>query len=211
MGDPIEPHSDRIPRPQRVLNPGRLSVPTASALLREQVRIQSVSETAAAACRSVPVRSSVPPDTSSRPPLKPPRLSLTSPIISDSEAILPERELFQHSTVERLGPMVTLGTFTQDKTKWTVRAQRGRKGLIMIKRLEILTGEAEVDFLRRISHRNITKLIHSYAENEYQFIAMEYCRFTVAEILHVHLRLDEPQLQFVARSVSRAPLHAFNL
>lgn len=211
MGNPIEPHSDRIPRPQRVLNPGRLSVPTVSALLKEQVRVQSISETAAAACRSVPVRSSVTSDTPSHPPQKPTRLSLTSSSISDNDAILPEKELFQHFTVERLGPMVTLGTFTQDKTKWTVRAQRGRKGLIMIKRLENLTGQAEIDFLRRISHRNIGKLIHSYAENEYHFIAMEYCRFTIAEILHVHLRLDEPQLQFVARSVSEVSLDLFRL
>ena len=132
-------------------------------------------------------------------------------MISVNDTVLPEKESFQHSTVERLGPMVTLGTFTQDKTKWTVRAQRGRKGLTMNTRLEILTGQAGIDFLRRISHRNIARLVHSYAENEHRFIAVEYCRFTIAEILHVNLRLDEPQLQFVARSVSQVSLDLFNL
>ena len=107
--------------------------------------------------------------------------------------------------------MITLGVFTQDQTKWTIRAQRGRKGLVMVKRLDRGMGEAEICFLRRISHRNIAKFVHSYMEDGSHCIAIEYCRFTLAEILHVHLRLEEPQLQPIACSVSLTILNIFSV
>jgi hypothetical protein len=205
MATPTEPFFDRLPRPQRVLNPGRLSVPTASALLKEHARVKSGRQTPLAVRRSVPPSSptirNAEVTTSSRPleTTTPPSLSL----VTSHEAPAVELQSLQHSVVQTLGPMVTLGTFTQDKTKWIVRAQRGRKSLVMVKRLSQVAGQAEASLLRELSHRNIARLVHSYMEHEVRCIALEYCRFTVAEILHVHLRLEEPQLQLIARSVSR--------
>ena len=204
MATPIAPTLERLPRPQRVFN-GRLSVPTASALLQQQTRATSERHTQAAVRRSVPLPSpstsnaedTILHDKAESPPAPPPRS-----VTTNHETPPLELDPLQHSAVQSLGPMVTLGTFTQDRTRWVVRAQRGRRNFVMVKRLDPILGQAEAHLLRRLTHRNIAKLVHSYMENEVRCIALEYCRFTVAEILHVHLRLEEPQLQLIARSVS---------
>ena len=206
MASPIEASPDRIPRPQRVLTPGRISVPTASALLKEQLRTRTP-----AIRRSVPLRSPATTGTASHSPSDALTSGSSSAIDTEYDVESAENESLQRSAVQTLGPMITLGTFTQDQTKWTIRAQRGRKGLVMVKRLDRGMGEAEISFLRRISHRNIAKFVHSYMEDGRHCIAIEYCRFTVAEILHVHLRLEEPQLQLIARSVSLTILSIFSV
>jgi hypothetical protein len=203
MPAPVSAHEhtfDRLPRPQKVLNPGRLSVPTASALIREQIRSRSGQYDSNAGRRSLPPQpAAVSNDTRVA---NSPRDS-ESPFFKSSAV---ESNTLLLSPAHPLGPMVTLGKFTQDKTEWTVRAQRGRKGLIMVKRLEPTTEPTEARILDGLHHRNVAMLVHSYVETETLHIALEYCRFTLAEILHVHLRLEEPQLQLIARSVSRPAL-----
>lgn len=212
MATPVSPVLERLPRPQRAFN-GRLSVPTASALLHQQTRATSERHAQAAIGRSVLLPSPSTEETSSYAEksisygkagssLTP----LSKSVTMSHEAPPIELGTLQRSVVQSMGPMVTLGTFTQDRTRWVVRAQRGRRTFVMVKRLDPLLGQAEAHLLHRLSHRNITRLVNSYMENEVRCIALEYCRFTVAEILHVHLRLEESQLQLIARSVGYLPL-----
>lgn len=205
MATPIAPTLERLPRPQRIFN-GRLSVPTASALLqRQQMHAFPARHTQPADRRSIPLPSlgsSSAEDAVSSLQAGSPPASPSRSVNTNYEALSLKLDPLQHSAVQLLGPMVTLGTFVQDRTRWIVRAQRGRRTFVMVKRLDPVISQAEARLLRRLAHRNIAKLVYSYMENEVRCIALEYCRFTVAEILHVHLHLEEPQLQLIARSVS---------
>jgi hypothetical protein len=100
-----------------------------------------------------------------------------------------------------LGPVLTLGTLTQNNVKWILRAQKGRSGLLMVKKIVDKLGVSEKQVLEGLNHRNIAKIVHSFYEQHQLCLAMEYCRFTLAEILFVHLKLEEQQLQYIARSV----------
>jgi hypothetical protein len=183
---------DRLPRPQRVLDLGRPLVPTATALVRTRHSLPPIAHDSLNDAQIT-----IPPRTSLSPPSPPLITSFESPTHVGFEF-----ESIEHSAVHALGPMVTLGKFTQDKTEWAVRAQRGRNKLIMVKRLDQAIDHVEMGLLESIVHRNIAKLVHSYIDAGSPCIALEYCRITLAEILHVHLRLEEPQLQLIARSVS---------
>jgi hypothetical protein len=179
----------RLPRPQKVLDPDKIIVPTRSALLRAQTpKLRDYGS------------SSLMPQPRPRP--------ATNPSTKLPKALyvgLPD--IAKDGVVERadlhtLGPIITLGTLTQNNVKWALRAQRGRSGLIMVKSTKYEDGLAEQQILETLNHRNITKLVHACVDDGILCLAIEYCRFTLAEILFVHLKPEEQQVQYIARSVS---------
>jgi hypothetical protein len=97
-----------------------------------------------------------------------------------------------------LGPLITLGTLTQDNTEWSLRAQRGRKGLVMVKRLEYVKGLHEKQVIGELNYRHIAKLVHTFVDSDVLCLTIEYCRITLAEMLFVHLKMEEEQVQYIA-------------
>jgi serine/threonine protein kinase len=180
----------RLPRPQKVLDPKKVIIPTKSALL--QAQIEKV--------RQNQPKSHMPPP--EREPADPKHLrSVVNTKSLDGTPLESRMEVVENSDLHTLGPVITLGVLTQDGVKWALRAQRGRSGLLMVKKVKQDTGAAERRILETISHRNIAKLLHVFDDNDLMCLAMEYSRFTLAEVFFVHLRLEEQQIQCIARSV----------
>jgi hypothetical protein len=172
---------NRLPRPQKVLDPNQTLVPTKLSLLKVK--------------NATFIRPPLPPPPISIPPPPP----LPSSYQTSNSRASKDVNVYQEDT---LGPMITLGRFVQSGTNWAVRAQRGRHGLVMVKKLKESVGRKEQKILEGISHKNITKIIHVSWDGEFLCLAFEYCRFTLAEVLHVHLELEEYHLKHIARSVS---------
>ncbi|KAF2194731.1 hypothetical protein K469DRAFT_706215 [Zopfia rhizophila CBS 207.26] len=110
----------------------------------------------------------------------------------------------EEKTTVKLDELITLGKFAQGGVQWEVRARRGQSTLIMVRELGKVDGLREKDMLEQISHRNIAKIDHTFWKDESLCIGIEYCRPTLGEILHVHLKLEEQQVQYIARSIFQA-------
>jgi hypothetical protein len=192
----------RLPRPQKVLDPGRIIVPTRSALLQaaEVTKIRNRGKPSLDLFQ-MPL-ATVHPSTSS--PLK--VLSPTDSLLSRLDAV--QDGIPTSMTVPPLGPVINLGTLTQNNVKWTLRAQQGRSGLIMVKRMKHAVGLAEQEIVKNLNHHNVAKLVHSFIDTDGSVcLALEYCRYTLAEVLFVHLKLEEQQVQYIARSVRQPVSH----
>ncbi|KAF2189306.1 hypothetical protein K469DRAFT_747998 [Zopfia rhizophila CBS 207.26] len=64
----------------------------------------------------------------------------------------------------------------------------------MVRELGKVNGLREKDMLEWISHRNITKIDHTFQKDKSFCIEIEYYRFTFSKILHVYLKLEEQQI-----------------
>jgi hypothetical protein len=197
-GGSMENAFARLPRPQKVLELGKTRVPTKAALLRaaDTTRLSKNSES------SILLPGKTEPSgghlSRSTNALETPML--TSPT-SDRQSRTQSTER-EEARLLTLGSLITLGTLKQNNVKWILRAQQGRSGLIMVKTRKAQTASTEQDILKSLSHQHVAKLIHStFHEDGSISLAIEYCRYTLAEILFVHLKLEDVQLQYIARSV----------
>jgi hypothetical protein len=192
----------RLPRPQKVLDLGRPLVPTKAALLRADIDTRPIQGLSKNATRFTgPVPALPPPAVLASPPvaaLPLPSSIVTPPTDADVVKQTPRPE---HSADENVAT-ITLGKFTQDGVEWDVRAQRGHSQLFMVKRFEHSATRRLQRILEPLSHTNIARVAHIGWESDALLLSIEYCRFTLSEILHVHLKLEELQVQHIARSVS---------
>lgn len=108
------------------------------------------------------------------------------------------------SGVEQLQELITLGTLVQGETEWVIHQRKHVPGMIMSRKLKKEHGLVEKDILGQVAHNNIVKIKQAFLEGEFLRIGVEYCRFTLEEIIHVRVGLEEAQLQFIARSVFNA-------
>lgn len=183
----------RLPRPQRVLDPGsRLVVPTKSALMQADAELPS---------RSLPIR------------LKPVKsVKLVEPVLKPAPAkdVSPSRESpdatidipAQLPLSQEYTSTGELGFFIQEGVKYAICARRGRNTLFMVRQYERSAGGRVQNVLEHLNHRNIAKVTQIDWEGDTMSLGLEYCRFTLREILHVHLKLEETQIQHIAASVS---------
>jgi hypothetical protein len=193
--DSLENAFVRLPRPQKVLDPGKILVPTRSALIQVQIAKSHDNDT------SLPM----PPQHTRNTSIKTVTESTLQTNTSMSALGEDQCDLIQGTDLHPLSPVIIMGTLTQDRVKWELRAQRGRSRLLMVKSVKHDTGLTEQQVLETLNHRNIAKLVHASIKDERLCLAMEYCRFTLAEILFVHLNPEEQQVQYIARSVSLIP------
>lgn len=186
----------RLPRPQKVLDPSKPLVPTKASLLQAQNHARTPGTPIAPPIASLPInRESLPHSTISK-------ISEASNGEASIESIQLDGASIDQDIMHDTGPIITLGTFSQDNMEWKVRAQRGRATLIMVKNAKRDEGVSEKAIMEHLNHRNIIKLVHTLQEGNCISLAYEYCRVTLSEILHVHLKLGEQQIQCIARSVS---------
>ena len=88
-----------------------------------------------------------------------------------------------------------LGDLTQGQTKWSITVDKGALGLV--RRLNSDSGKQQIEQLRLLSHPNIHTIQEAFTHKSEMYICFEYCRFTLEEILHVHLSIDESQIKAV--------------
>ena len=84
-------------------------------------------------------------------------------------------------------------------TLWAAAA--GDKEVIMFKRLAKREGVDEMKVLQQIRHPNIIHLKQAFLDGESFYLGLEYHRYTLGELLCIHIDLDEPAIQYIARSV----------
>jgi hypothetical protein len=206
---------DRFPRPQKVLEPIRLLVPTKAALLRACTDTQLLSPPGVLSTEKT--RSAPPP-----PPTPPPVVRVHPDRTVSSQTFkrpLPlVKSAHESKNTEEAEPVSTivLGYLTQDGVEWAISAKKQRSGnlsmkrgrsevvLFMVKQLERHAGLRVERILEHINHRNIAKVTNLAWEDNRLFLGIEYCRFTLKEILHVHRKLEEPQIRYIACSMFNA-------
>lgn len=96
-----------------------------------------------------------------------------------------------------------LGAIVQGPSELTICVEKGNlQRMMMVKtprRRE--DGLKEAGQLRKFSHPNIVQILEVFSHGDEVYIGLEYCRFTLEEIVNVHIRLEEPQLRLIAHSV----------
>lgn len=124
--------------------------------------------------------------------LKPSEKSKTS--ASKQSEKLPLRHESPWSETSRLGEM------TQGKNKLSLGLSNGK--ISMLKRMEIEAGKRHLEMVKLLHHSNIAKLESVFEQENHIYFQFEYSRFTLEEVLHVHLRFDESHIQAIAYLVS---------
>lgn len=100
---------------------------------------------------------------------------------------------------------VRLGDLVQGGERMTLCvAEAGDKEVVMFKRLAKREGVDEMRVLQQIRHPNIVPLKQAFLDGESIYLGLEYHRCTLGELLCVHIDLDEPAIQYIARSVKLA-------
>lgn len=101
-----------------------------------------------------------------------------------------------------------LGELTQGACCWSIRAPKEQfRDIVMFKEKEEEAGRKELDILTKIFHPNVVRIRHAYSYEGSIYLGFEYCRHTLHEMLHVHLKMQEAQIKVVARSVSCFAIH----
>ncbi|KAF2197900.1 hypothetical protein GQ43DRAFT_443825 [Delitschia confertaspora ATCC 74209] len=179
----LESAFSRLPRPQRVLD---LNVPTEA--LQGQKHIRPARQAQYDVTVYNPSRTGL---TYAAPEI--PELSQRGTLGADATP-----------PAEYSGKWMTLGTFGQGGTEWIVRMHKEQSGLVMVRKLRNLDGLRERKMLEQIEHPNIVSINHALREGDLLCVGINYCRITLGEILHTHVRLEERQIQYIAQSVFRA-------
>lgn len=105
-----------------------------------------------------------------------------------------------------------LGTVIQGKSELIVCMNKDEpQSMSMVKELSRAGGGLkEANLLRKLSHPNIVKMIEVFLQDDDVYIELEYCRFTLEEVLSVHVRFEEPHIRLIAQSVLLFPFALLN-
>jgi serine/threonine protein kinase len=92
------------------------------------------------------------------------------------------------------------GELIQGRSKWHLCIHEGV--MVLVKRVDIESGRGELEKIKKLSnHPHIATISQVFESEQSMFFRFEYSRFTLEEILNVHLCLDESHLRIIASSV----------
>ena len=92
------------------------------------------------------------------------------------------------------------GELLQGKSKWHLCIHDGL--MVMVKSMEIETGRRELEKIRKLSsHPHVATINQVFESETSMFFRFEYARYTLEEVLNVHLCLDESHIRIIASSV----------
>lgn len=100
--------------------------------------------------------------------------------------------------------MPVLGELVQGDQKWTINmhlVNTHLERLVMVKRVDKETGRRIIEKWKLLDHPNIANVQEAFHHGSYMYLEYDFTRFTLEEILNVHLNLDEPRIQIIATSV----------
>jgi serine/threonine protein kinase len=92
-----------------------------------------------------------------------------------------------------------LGDLTQGSQRWTICAADASR--MMVKKFDSASGKDQISKLQLLHHTNISSLQKAFLHESQVFLGFEFAPITLEEVLHVHLRLEEPQIRIIATSV----------
>ncbi|KAL6167172.1 hypothetical protein ACJQWK_06617 [Exserohilum turcicum] len=99
-----------------------------------------------------------------------------------------------------------LGDLTQGKHKLSLCLQEGQ--LVIVKKVNREVGHAELEKLKKISdHPNVATIKQVFESKTFLHFQYEYTRFTLEEVLNVHIVLKEPHIRLIASAIFLAIKH----
>jgi serine/threonine protein kinase len=173
----IEEAFQRHPRPQ---------VPTNAGLLQ-----QPVVPSQAAPLQQPPVTPKA-----QRPPV-PTKAALLQRAIDDRRRTITYQEVRESpwNTLTRQGDLV------QGKHVWSICTYK--RQLVMVRELAIEAGRRQLEMLKRLSdHPHVSTIKQAFETNDSIFFQLEYSRYTLEEVLSVHICLEESHIRVIASAVS---------
>jgi hypothetical protein len=130
------------------------------------------------------------------------------PTIPTKNALLLKAQLSPEppQNVLELPPKITswdnvsrLGDLVQHRSHLSVGICNGT--MIMLKTMNLATGKRILEKTKLLKHTNIAQVIDTLEENGKLSLMFEYIRFTLEEVLNVHMPLDEPHIRAIAQPV----------
>ena len=97
--------------------------------------------------------------------------------------------------------LLQLGTLVQGSDEWLLCLSRVHKKLYMLRAIQ---GEVEkvIQKTRKMDHPRIVAAAFAVSSDVQSFIGFQYVRYTLEEMLYVHLLMDEVHIRAVATSAS---------
>jgi serine/threonine protein kinase len=95
--------------------------------------------------------------------------------------------------------MSRLGDLTQGNRQWHIGLLNGK--MTILRKMELDTGRRHLEKVKLLVHSNIAKLEDVFEDDSSLYFRFEYSRFTLEEVLSVHLRLEESHILTIACSV----------
>lgn len=100
-----------------------------------------------------------------------------------------------------------LGELKQGNQHWLVYEKQG--DLVMTKKVDPERGRRVTEKLQLLSHSNIANVKQIFIYDSLMHLEFDYTRFTLEEMLNVHLHLDEPHIRVISTSVRCHTLNYF--
>lgn len=92
------------------------------------------------------------------------------------------------------------GELIQGRSRWHLCIHEGVMALV--KSVDVDSGQRELEKTKNLSnHPHVATISQVFESEQLMFFRFEYTRFTLEEILNVHLCLDETHLRIIASSV----------
>jgi hypothetical protein len=95
--------------------------------------------------------------------------------------------------------MSRLGELVQGNHQWHIGLLNGK--LMMVRKMDLDAGRQHLKKVKPLAHPNIAKLEDLFEDDHSLYFRFEYSRFTLGEVLNVHLHFEEPHILAVAHSV----------
>ena len=95
--------------------------------------------------------------------------------------------------------MKCLGELVQGEQTWSLCVQKNR--LSMVEKIDLKTGREELEKIKLLDHPNIATLQAAYDDDSFLYLQYDYRRYTLEEMLNVHVRFDECYIRIIATSV----------
>lgn len=201
----------RKPRPQ-VHVPLESNHETKGFTIREppRVRVNGVPTYAALARKS----------TTTTPPQDPSWISMPAvnecqkPISTKDSASIPQKtsQSLTSFPVHRESPWChfnRLGIIVQREHRLIICTSRSSNStMYMLKQLSCQASTDLIENLHSLDHPSIMRVQSLFVHEEQAHIATEYARYTLEELIGVHVSLEEPHVRYIAKQVSLMPLYS---
>jgi serine/threonine protein kinase len=92
-----------------------------------------------------------------------------------------------------------LGELIQGHREWYIGLFKGK--MVMLRKTELDAGQRQYEKVKLLAHPNIANLEEVFEGDSSFYFRYEYSRFTLEEVLNVHLRFEESQILTIACSV----------
>lgn len=126
----------------------------------------------------------------------------TSKFLVPTKAALLERTLLRQKVIAKdpWSSLILQGDLVQGGSRWHLCIHDGTMALL--KSVDINSGKRELEKLKLLSnHSHVATINQVFESGDLMYFRFDFSRFTLEEILNVHLSLDESHLRIIGSSV----------